>query len=256
MDRPGHQPDHLGGRGVAAGQVRRDRAAVLEHRDPVADLADLLEPVRDVDDGDAVRGELADHPEQVLHLLGSSTADGSSITMSARRGTAPGHAHHLLAGRGQRAHLAAGRISGGRAGAAAPRPLSASRRRGEAERRGSCPRTMFSATLSPAPGRAPGRSWRCRPVGGLRGAERDRLARQRDLARVRPVRAGQHLDQRRLAGAVLAEQAVHLAGRTSRSTPSSARTPGNCLTIPRIVSSGRHCGVNVGAVDQCRTTTE
>ena len=30
-------------------------AAVLEHGDAVADLADLLEPVRDVDDGDARR---------------------------------------------------------------------------------------------------------------------------------------------------------------------------------------------------------
>ena len=50
-------------------------------------------------------------------------------------------------------------------------------------------------------------------VGGLRGGER-RPARPSpgDLARVRAVRPGQHLDQRRLAGAVLAEQAVHLAG--------------------------------------------
>jgi hypothetical protein len=33
-----------------------------------------------------------------------------------------------------------------------------------------------------------------------------------DLARVRLVRAGEHLDQGRLAGPVLTEQAVHLAG--------------------------------------------
>ena len=35
---------------------------------------------------------------------------------------------------------------------------------------------------------------------------------QPDLARVRLVHAGEHLDQGRLAGAVLADQGVHLAG--------------------------------------------
>ena len=51
------------------------------------------------------------------------------------------------------------------------------------------------------------------------------------VALVGPVHAGQHLDQRGLAGAVLAEQAVHLAGaRPPAATPSSARTPGNVLT--------------------------
>ena len=40
---------------VLASQAGGDGAAVLEHGDPVADLADLLEPVRDVDDGDARR---------------------------------------------------------------------------------------------------------------------------------------------------------------------------------------------------------
>ena len=45
-----------------------------------------------------------------------------------------------------------------------------------------------------------------------RVAEGDRLAVDEDLTRARPVDAGQHLDQRRLAGAVVAEQAMHLAG--------------------------------------------
>ena len=40
---------------VLAGEAGGHRAAVLEHGDPVADLADLLEAVRDVDDGDALR---------------------------------------------------------------------------------------------------------------------------------------------------------------------------------------------------------
>jgi len=36
----------------------------------VPDAADLLEPVGDVDHRDPVRGELADDPEQVVHLVG------------------------------------------------------------------------------------------------------------------------------------------------------------------------------------------
>ena len=51
------------------GQAGGDGAAVLEHGDPVADLADLLQPVGDVDDGDVLGSEVADHPEEVLDLL-------------------------------------------------------------------------------------------------------------------------------------------------------------------------------------------
>ena len=39
------------------GQPRSDRHAAVEHGDPIADLADLVEPVRDVDDTDAFGGE-------------------------------------------------------------------------------------------------------------------------------------------------------------------------------------------------------
>ena len=55
----------------------------------------------------------------------------------------------------------------------------------------------------------------CRDAVALRlggAADRDRLAGQEDLAAVRLVDAGHDLDQRRLAGAVLAEERVHLAG--------------------------------------------
>ncbi len=44
-----------------------------------------------------------------------------------------------------------------------------------------------------------------------RRGERDRLAVEEDLALVRPVEAGEDVRERRLAGAVLAEQRVHLA---------------------------------------------
>ena len=47
----------------------------------------------------------------------------------------------------------------------------------------------------------------------LRGGERDRLAVEQDLARVGLVEPVEDVHQRRLAGAVLAEQRVHLALR-------------------------------------------
>ena len=46
----------------------RCRAAVREHRHAVADAADLVEPVRDVDDADALRGEPANDLEQRADL--------------------------------------------------------------------------------------------------------------------------------------------------------------------------------------------
>ena len=52
----------------AADEPGGDGAAVLEDRDAVADLADLLESVGDVDDGDALGGEVADDPEEVVDL--------------------------------------------------------------------------------------------------------------------------------------------------------------------------------------------
>ena len=49
-------------------------------------------------------------------------------------------------------------------------------------------------------------------LGLARIAERHLLAVDQDLALRRPVHARQHLDECRLAGAVVAEEAVHLAG--------------------------------------------
>src|SRR5690606_33185487 len=59
-----HRRDDLRRGGVPGGQADRGGAAVLHHRHPVADLADLLQPVGDVDDGDALGGELPDDPEE------------------------------------------------------------------------------------------------------------------------------------------------------------------------------------------------
>ena len=155
----GHQPDQLGGRCVRGGQVGGDGAAVLEDGDPVADLADLLEPVRDVDDGDALGGQVADDPEEVLHLL--LVEGGGGLVHDDQPGVVgerPRHADDLLAGGGaacrprgparisswpSRASSAAGGPAGlvraGEAGA------STSRGRGRCSRRRSARRTRSSS---------------------------------------------------------------------------------------------------------------
>ena len=80
--------------------------------------------------------------------------------------------------------------------------------------------------------------------GGLRPAAGRRsdtlLAVERDRARVDAVDAGQHLDQGRLAGAVLAHQGVHLAGEQPEVDAVRAPAPrGRSCSIPVIVRTGR-----------------
>ena len=63
MSRTSAASSRLGGRpGV-------DLLAVLEHRDGVAEVEDLLEPVGDVDDRDAAVGEAADDRVEQLDLV-------------------------------------------------------------------------------------------------------------------------------------------------------------------------------------------
>ena len=108
LDGPaGHQPDDLGRRRLRGGEVAGDGAPVLEHGHPVADAADLLEPMRDVDDGDAGGGQLADHPEQVVDLVGVQhrrrLVHHDQPRVPRQR---PRHADDLLARRRQPAQLA------------------------------------------------------------------------------------------------------------------------------------------------------
>ena len=210
----GHQPDDLGGRRRAGREVAGDRPPVLEDRDPVADLADLGEPVGDVDDGDPVGGQLAHDPEQVLHLV--RVEHRRRLVHDDQPGVAgqrPGHADDLLARGGQPAQLAARRDlrvpeaaqqrAGGVLGVAGTGETQP--RRFVAEHdvlRDAQARDQVELLVDR---RDPG------GVGGLRGAEHDGLPRPPQLAGVGPVGPGEHLDQRRLAGAVLPQQAVHLA---------------------------------------------
>lgn len=99
---PGHQRDDLAGRRRLRGQSARHRPAVLQDRDPVADAADLLQPVRDVDDGDALRGQVADDTEEVVDLVGVQgrgrfVHDDQAYVVGER----PCHGDDLLLGGGQ-----------------------------------------------------------------------------------------------------------------------------------------------------------
>ena len=58
-------------------------------------------------------------------------------------------------------------------------------------------------------------------VRGARPAQADRLAEHREACPVGLDQAGEQLDHRRLAGAVLAQQRVHRAGRDAEATSST-----------------------------------
>jgi hypothetical protein len=189
-------------------------APVLQHGDPVTDLPDLLQPVGDVDDGDALGGEVADHPEEPFDLL--VVQHGRRLVHDDQPGVLgqrPGHAHHLLGGRGQLPDLDGG------ADLRVAQP--GHQRRGGAVvlRRPAEP----GAGALPAEEHVVGHAEAGDQVELLvdrRDAQRDgrlgigephRLALPGDQPLVGLVGAGQDLDQGRLAGAVLPEQAVHLA---------------------------------------------
>ena len=83
-----------------------------------------------------------------------------------------------------------------------------------------------------------------------RRAEAHRLAADADLAGVRRVQAAEDLDERALAGAVVADEADDLAGvRRACSTPRSAWTPPNHLTTPRHSTTG--AGVTARRTSTC-----
>ena len=63
----GHQAHELGDGGPSQ-RLRGDEPAVAQHGDGLADPVDLVEPVRDVDDGDAARVEALDEREQLIDL--------------------------------------------------------------------------------------------------------------------------------------------------------------------------------------------
>ncbi|CAM5672292.1 hypothetical protein SVIOM342S_02616 [Streptomyces violaceorubidus] len=97
-----HQRHHLAGGCRLGGQAAGHRPAVLEDGDPVADAADLLQAVRDVDDGDSVGGEVGDDAEKVVDLVrverGGRLVHHDQPYVVRQRAC---HGHDLLLGRRQ-----------------------------------------------------------------------------------------------------------------------------------------------------------
>ena len=98
----------------------------------------------------------------------------------------------------------------------------------------STPSATFSSTVIASNSE---KCWKTMPMPSARAAlgsaTRDGLAVPQHLALVGVQHAVDDLDQRALAGAVLAQQRVDLARRDGKPTSELATTPGNRLVIPR-----------------------
>ncbi len=168
------------------------------------------ELVRDVEDRAAFRGELAQHDEQLLHLLRGEHR--GRLVHDQQRGVEQQRPHDLDAlplahreGRDDAVRIEQQPVLLSSPRGSAPRaraPGSWRPCRARCSRAPSAPRTARSAG-TPCRCRAGGRPWDWATVTGL--------AVPADLAGIGLQDAVDHLDQRRLAGAVLAEQRVDLA---------------------------------------------
>ena len=213
-----HRPDHRLDRQLAD-RLRQDVATVAHHGDALADREDLLEPVRDEEHRVSARPQRLDDAEQPVDLRAGE-----------RGGRLVHHDHARV--RGQRLHdldqLLVGdreparetvRVEpdaelvedGGRLAAHPPAVDAAEaleRLRADEDVLGDAQvgeeRRLLEDDRDPR---------RLR----LLGVVEDRLlAVEHEPARVGPVDAGEDLDERRLARAVLADEPVHLAARRAR----------------------------------------
>ena len=200
--------------GRALARHRLDRLAAPQHGDPVGDLEHLVQLVADEDDRLAVRLQAADDLEELARLLRRQhrgrLVEDQDVGAAVERLQ---DLDALLLADGDVADER-GRVDGEPEllGELAHAPLGRALVEQAIRRVGSTPSTMFSATV------ITGISMKCwctipipAPIASRAERERDGLAVQQDLARVRPVEAVEDVHQRRLAGAVLAEQRVHLA---------------------------------------------
>ncbi len=207
-----HQPHQF-----VLGGVRRylgDAAAVAQDSDAVAEGGDLLQMVGDEDDADAVLAERPDDPEELGHLFGGEHGGRLVHDQDAGvEGERLGDLDHLEPGDAQFAHPGARcyvhahpveQFGGGPLHRLAVDEAEAAGLAAEKDVLGDA-QVRYEVELLVDGCDAV-------PLGVLRAVDAHGLAADEDAARVRTVGAGEHLDECRLARAVLAEQGVHLAG--------------------------------------------
>ena len=210
-------PDHLPGHLVLAerrGGCGDHVAAVAQHGDAVGDGAHLVELVRGVEDGDALGAQPLDLPEQHPALLRGE--HGGRLVEDEHAGLADqrlGDFDHLPVSHREVAHGGCRVDRGLEFEQQRPRPRP--HRPGGEERAAADLAAQEDVGLhAELFGQVELLVDQHDPAGfrRLAGGERDRRACKRQAARGGSLVAGQDLHQGGLAGAVLADQGVHLAG--------------------------------------------
>ncbi len=189
-----------------------DRDAAAEHRDPVRDLADLVELVSDDDDAEALGPHPPHHLEEGVHLLRSQHAGGLVKDHQAR----PGHQHlqdlralPLPDGQVLHSHTrldGEAELRARRSDTSRQRPgtqdRSAFDRQRQILRHGQRGNEAQVLEHHPDP--------QCSGLGG--GGAHHLATAHRHPARIGGVHAVDHLEQGALPRAVLADDRVHLTG--------------------------------------------
>ena len=232
-----HQLRHRDLADAAGGHV----APVAQHGHAMADARDLLHAVGDVDDGHAPSGEPLDGGEELRDLAGGQRGgrlvhdDEPGLALQRLR-----HLHHLLARHAQLLHRRArvdhdaqalqplARLAVLRAAVDEAQPPRLAPQRdvlGHREVRDQVQLLVDDADAA--------------PVRIARAGDLHQLAVQPDLARVPGLGAAQDLHERRLAGAVLAQQDVHLARAHLQVHPVQRDHAGEALADALHLQGGR-----------------
>ena len=185
---------------------------IAKHRRPVGDARDFLEPVRDIDDADAPRGDLAHHREQPFNLGGGQRGgrlvhhqDARGVGQRLGDGDDLPPADRKLADRLIDVELDADRLQAGAGRAPHRRTVEHARARQlpPQEQIGGDVEARHEIELLKDRGDA-------RRLRGARIGEAHGRAVDAHFAGVGLDDAGENVHQRRLAGAVFAEQRMNL----------------------------------------------
>ena len=201
--------------GLVGGRAGPDDPPVAQDRDGVGELEDLAEEVRDEDDRPATARSARTTSWRRSISVADRLAVGSSRTMrSASRASARRISTCCCSASGRRPTIGpAVEVEAGVGDQPVEPVARACRRSMKPARLGSAPRKTFWATVSLG---TRATSWATIAIplrqGLARGAERDGRPAQDQVALVLREDAGDDLAERRLAGAVLADERVDRAG--------------------------------------------